>query len=59
MEVEKLGITEVWRVSRYGSGYYLRIPKNLVDFLGLRPGDRLRIKLEVVFRVPRKEEVRA
>jgi len=52
-----LGITEVWRVSKYGSGYYLRIPKGLVDVLDLRPGDRIRLKLEKVFRVPRREEV--
>lgn len=51
VQTEKIGITEIWRVSRYGSGYYLRIPTNLVENLSLKPGDRLRIKIEEVTRV--------
>jgi len=51
MASEKIGITEIWSVSHYGSGYFLRIPKTLVDALSLKPGDRLRIKIEEVTRV--------
>jgi len=51
MSSEKIGITEIWAVSHYGSGYFLRIPKQLVVVLGLKPGDRLRIKIEEVTRV--------
>jgi len=43
---EKIGVTEILRVSRYGSGWYLRLPRDLCDALGLQPGDRLRIKIE-------------
>lgn len=50
---EKIGITVIWRVSRYGSGHYLRIPGDLVTDLGLKPGDRLRIKIEEVTRTER------
>lgn len=59
VEREAVGITEVWRVSRYGSGHFLRIPKNLIDVLELRPGDRLRLRIETVYRVSGKEEVSA
>jgi len=45
-------VTEILRVSRYGSGYYLRLPRDLCDALGLRPGDRLRIKIEARRRLP-------
>jgi len=51
MSSEKIGITEIWAVSHYGSGYFLRIPKLLVKTLNLKPGDRLRIKIEEVTRV--------
>lgn len=55
MKAEKIGITEIWAVSHYGSGYFLRIPKLLVDTLSLKPGDRLRIEIVEVTRVTPKE----
>jgi len=51
MKKEAIGITMIWKVAKYGSGYYLRIPTDLVFDLGLKPGDRLRIKIEEVTRV--------
>jgi len=47
---EKIGVTEILKVSRHGSGYYLRIPMDMVFALGLKPKDRLRVKIEEVIR---------
>jgi len=42
----KIGIVEILRVSRHGSGFYLRIPKDTVDAFGIKKGDLLRVKIE-------------
>jgi len=42
----KLGIVEILKVSRHGSGFYLRIPKDVVDAFGIESGDLLRVKIE-------------
>jgi len=54
-EWTKIGVTEILRVSRYGSGFYLRLPRDLCDALGLQPGDRLRVKIEARRRLASKE----
>ena len=47
---EKLGVSEVLKIVKYGSGFYLRIPKDLVDALNLKPKDRLHVRLVAVRR---------
>ena len=47
---EKLGVTEILRLSKYGSGFYLRVPKDLIAALNLKPKDRLHVRLVAVRR---------
>lgn len=49
--VEKIGVVEVIRISAHGSGLYLRLPKDLVEWHRLKKGDRLKVKIEEVIRV--------
>lgn len=47
-EVKKwvtLGIQLVLKVSRYGSGLYMRIPTEIAESLGLKPGTQVQVKL--------------
>jgi len=46
MASDKIGVVEILKVSRHGSGFYLRIPKATVDAFGIRKGDLLRVKIE-------------
>ena len=41
----KLGIELVLRVSRYGSGLYMRIPDEIARSLGLEKGNLVQVKL--------------
>lgn len=52
---KRIGIVEILKVSRHGSGFYLRIPKDVVDWLDLESGDKVRIKVEEIFK---RREVR-
>jgi len=45
-DLEKIGTVEILRVSHSGRRYYLTLKKDLVDALGLKCGDRLRVKIE-------------
>jgi len=42
----KIGIVEILKVSKHGSGFYLRIPKDVIDAFGISKGDLLRVKIE-------------
>jgi len=53
--IEKIGTTEIIRVSRLGSGLYLRLDADLVAAFGLKKGDRLRVKIEEVQRTEEGE----
>jgi len=45
-EEEKIGTTEIVRVSKHGSGHYLRLSKWIMDAFGIRKGDLLRVRIE-------------
>jgi len=51
----KIGIVDEIRVSRHGSGLYLRIPDWLVGAYSIRKGDRLRIRINEVVKIEGKE----
>lgn len=42
---EKLGIELLLKVSKYGSGLYMRIPTDIADSLGLTPKTPVQVKL--------------
>jgi len=52
----KIGIVDEIRVSRHGSGLYLRVPDWLVGAYRIEKGDRLRIKINEVVKIKEKEE---
>jgi len=43
---KKIGVDEILKVSRHGSGFYLRIPRGVIEAFGIRKGDLLRVKIE-------------
>lgn len=47
---KKIGTQEILKVSRHGSGHYLRLPKPTVDAFGLQKGDLLRIRIDTLIR---------
>jgi len=47
---EKIGTMEIVKVSRHGSGYYLRLSKWIVEAFGIQKGSLLRIKIESLVR---------
>jgi len=53
VEEIKIGTSVVWKVRKYGSGLYMRVPNDDVWAFGIKAGDRLRLKLESV--IKRKE----
>jgi len=52
---KKIGIVDEIRVSRHGSGLYLRIPDWLVKTYLIEKGDRLRVKIQEVVKVGEEE----
>jgi len=49
-ETQKIGTVEIIRVSRLGSGLYLRLGADLVAAFGLKKGDRLRVEIKEVIK---------
>ena len=47
---EKIDTVEIVRISRHGSGHYLRLRSDLIGAFELKKGDRLRVKIESVNR---------
>ena len=45
IEVEKIGLTYLFRLAYTGNRYYITIPKQIVDQFELMFGDQLKIKL--------------
>jgi hypothetical protein len=45
LHVQSLDISYIGEVSGHGSGLYLRIPKEVVDYFMIVAGDRVKIKL--------------
>lgn len=56
-KVRKIKISLLLKVSRYGSGYYMRIPTDIAESLILKPGDRVQLKIEKV--IPKEVEMLA
>lgn len=48
----------MWKVRKYGSGIYMRIPIDDALAFDIRPGDKLRLKLESVVKLSEAEEVK-
>jgi len=40
------------KVSKYGSGYYMRIPTDIAKSLQIKPGDRVELLLKTI--IPRE-----
>lgn len=55
--VEKLGLTELLRLKHTSRQYYVVIPKQIVETYALLPGDLLKVKLIMVYKQPREEEI--
>lgn len=51
MSEEKIGTVEIMKVSRHGSGHYLRLDKDLCEVYGIQKGDKIRVKLETLIRL--------
>jgi len=47
---EKIGTVEILKVSRHGSGLYLRLDKDLTEAFGIKKGDKIRTRLETLIR---------
>jgi len=56
VKVEKIGITDLFKVKYSARSYYLTIPKKLVEQYGLTSGHFLKIQIKEV-RKPFEEEV--
>ena len=52
MNEQKIGTVEIMKVSRHGSGYYLRLKKELVEVYNVKKGDKMRVKLETLIKPP-------
>ena len=50
MSDEKIGTVEIMKVSRHGSGLYLRLARDLCDVYGIQKGDKIRVKLDTLIR---------
>jgi len=55
LETQKIGTVEIIRVSRLGSGLYLRLGADLVAAFGLKKGDRLRVEIKEVIKTGEEE----
>jgi antitoxin component of MazEF toxin-antitoxin module len=44
--IMKLGL--MLKVSKYGSGYYMRIPTDIAETLMLKPGDRVSFEIREI-----------
>lgn len=51
MSEQKIGTVEIMKVSRHGSGLYLRLDKDLTEVYDIRKGDKIRVKLETLIRL--------
>lgn len=47
--IRQVGIALFLKVSKYGSGTYMRIPTDIAESLMLKPGDRVELKVEKVY----------
>jgi len=54
--IGKVGETRTLRVSCRGGGYYLYLPRDLVEVYGILAGDRIEVKLGRIYRPKRVEE---
>jgi len=52
---KRIGVDEVLRVSRHGSGLYLRIPDWLRYAYQVEKGDRLRVRFNEVVKIEGEE----
>lgn len=50
MSEKKIGTVEILKVSRHGSGLYLRLRRDLCDVYVIQKGDKIRVKLETLIR---------
>lgn len=51
MSETKIGTVEILKVSRHGSGLYLRLDKDLAEVYGIEKGDKIRVRLETLIRL--------
>lgn len=51
MVEKRIGTVELLKIKRHARGYYLKLPKELVDSFGLEIGDILRVEIKSVVRV--------
>jgi len=51
VEVGKVNLETLMRVSAQGDGLYLYIPKQIVDVKGIQAGDRIEVKLGIIHRL--------
>ena len=51
MSEQKIGTVEIMKVSRHGSGHYLRLDKDLVEVYDIQKGDKIRVKLDTLIRL--------
>jgi len=45
LQVQTIDVKYIGEVSGHGSGLYIRIPKEIVDYYGIVAGDRIKIAL--------------
>ena len=50
MTEQRIGTTELLKIKRHARGFYLKVPKELVDCFGLKIGDVLRVEIKTVMR---------
>lgn len=53
---ENVRVTVIARVSGHGKGYYLYIPKDIIEAYKILPGDKIEVQLSRHFRLKRKME---
>ena len=51
MSEQKIGTVEIMRVSRHGSGLYLRLSRTLAEVYDIKKGDKIRVKLETLIKL--------
>jgi len=54
--IGKIGESRTLRVSVRGGGYYLYMPRDLVEIYGILSGDRIEVKLGRIYRPKKIEE---
>lgn len=50
MSEQKIGTVEIMKVSRHGSGLYLRLEKGLIEVYNIKKGDKMRVKLATLIK---------